>query len=258
MDYGLNISTSGVLTSLYRMDVLSNNLANLSTVGYKPDLPITKQRATARDEDGVVLPSDTMLERLGGGAHQGRTRTQFSQGALLSTGSELDCALQGPGFFVLRESDSQNGETLRLTRNGRFSVDGQNRLVSAETGLPVMSATGDPIKVSPRAPVSINGDGTVRQNGASVGKIMVFDVPSTDQLAKVGHSMFSAPAEALDSKMPVRAIVRQGQLEQSTVDPLQASMQIANAAKQIETNLSVMGYSDRMMERAINSLGRPT
>lgn len=257
MDYGLNISTSGVLTSLYRMDVLSNNLANMSTTGFKPDLPVTKQRATVRDEDGVTMPSNELLERLGGGVHQGRTRTQFSQGALLATGGELDCALQGPGFFMVRESSDTGGDSLRLTRNGRFTVDGQNRLVSADTGLPVMSVTNDVIRVSPRVPVTINGDGAVQQNGSTVAKLKVFDVPSTDRLTKVGHSMFAAPAEALDSKMPVRAVVKQGNLEQSTVDPLQATMEIANAARAVETNLNVMSYSDRMMDRAINSLGRP-
>lgn len=258
MDYGTNISTSGVLTSLYRMDVLSNNLANMSTAGFKPDLPIAKQRAIARDESGADMPSNELLERLGGGVHQGRTRTEFSQGALLSTGTDLDCALQGPGFFLLRESSDAGGDEVRLTRNGRFTVNAQKQLVSAENGLPVLSVTNDPIRVAPRVPVTIDGDGSVKQNGAVVGKIKVFDVPSTDQLRKVGHSMFAAPAEALDSQMPVRAIVRQGHLEQSTVDPLQATMAISNAAKAVESNLTVMSYSDRMMERAINSLGRPS
>ena len=76
-------------------------------------------------------------------------------------------------------------------------------------------------------------------------------------LAMLPLLAFAAPAEALDSKMPVRAVVKQGSLEQSTVDPLQATMEIANAARAVETNLNVMSYSDRMMDRAINSLGRP-
>lgn len=258
MDYGLNISTSGVLTSLYRMDVLSNNLANVTTAGFKADLPIAKQRQVMRTEDGIDMPSDELLERLGGGVHQGRNRIQFTQGTLVESGGELDCALQGDGFFVLRESSGQGGDRVRLTRNGRFAVDGKNRLVSADTGMPVMSANNDVLTINPKAPVTITADGEIKQGASTVGKLKVMAVPNTDALSKVGHSMFSAPASALQSKMESTARVRQHTLEQSTVDPLQATMQITNAAKAVESNLAVMSYTDRMMDRAINALGRPT
>lgn len=253
----MNISSMGVLTSLYRMDVLSNNLANVTTAGYKPDLPIAKQRDPMRREDGVQMPSNDLLERLGGGVHQGRTRVQFSQGILVETGGELDCGLQGDGFFVVRETSGSGGDRLRLTRNGRFAVDGKDRLVSAETGMPVMSATGDVITVSPKAPITIATDGSVTQRGSAVGKIKIMAVENKDALTKVGHSMFSAPAEVMQSKAESAAVIRQGSLEQSTVDPLQATMQIANAGKAVESNLAVMSYTDRMMDRAINALGRP-
>ena len=258
MDLGVNLSTSGALTAMYRMDVLSNNLANVSTAGFKTDLPISKQRDIARTEDGLDMPSNELLERLGGGVHQGRTRVQFTQGAILASGSDLDCALQGPGFFVVRESANGSDDTYRLTRNGRFAVDAKNRLVMADTGLPVMSASNDVITVSPRKPVTISTDGKITQGGAEVAALKVVNVPNTDTLTKAGASMFKATAEALDSSMKSTALVRQGQLEQSTVDPLQMTMQISNAARAVESNLNVMTYSDRMMERAINTLGRPS
>lgn len=257
MDLGVNLSTSGALTAMYRMDVLSNNLANVSTVGFKPDLPISKQRDVARKEDGLDLPSNELLERLGGGVHQGRTRIQFTQGAVLASGSDLDCALQGTGFFVVRESSSGSGENLRLTRNGRFAIDAKNHLVMADSGLPVMSASNDAITLNPRKPVTISTDGKVTQDNAEVGVLKVIDVPNPDTLTKAGNSMFIASAEALQSNVKSKALVRQRQLEQSTVDPLQATMQISNAARAVESNLNVMTYSDRMMERAINTLGRP-
>lgn len=257
MDLGVTLSTSGTLTAMYRMDVLANNLANVSTAGFKPDLPIAKQRDVVRREDGIEMPSNELLERLGGGVHQGRTRVQFSQGALVA-GGELDCALQGQGFFVVRESGSGAGDQLRLTRNGRFAVDARQRLVMADSGLPVMSASNDTITIDPRKPVTISSDGKITQGNAEVGVLKVVDVPNTDMLTKASGSLYKAPAEALQSKMKAMALVRQGQVEQSTVDPLQATMQISNAARAVESNLNVMTYSDRMMERAINTLGRPS
>lgn len=120
-----------------------------------------------------------------------------------------------------------------------------------------MSASNDVITIDPRKPVTINTDGKIIQGNSEVGFLKVVDVPNPDVLTKSGN-MFKAPAEALQSKTKANALVRQGQVEQSTVDPLQATMQISNAARAVESNLNVMTYSDRMMERAINTLGRPS
>ena len=66
MQYGLQISTSGILTGMYRTNVLANNLANINTTGFKPDSAFTRQRAVVREEDGVYsLPSNRLLEKLG-------------------------------------------------------------------------------------------------------------------------------------------------------------------------------------------------
>ena len=65
MNYGFQISSSGLLTALYRQDVYANNMANMDTVGFKPDIPALMQRDAARTEDHLPFaPSDAMLERL--------------------------------------------------------------------------------------------------------------------------------------------------------------------------------------------------
>lgn len=69
MYYGIQLAASGALTSLYRTDVLANNLANINTAGFKPDMVYTRQRDTARVEDDLpFLPTDDLLERLGAGS----------------------------------------------------------------------------------------------------------------------------------------------------------------------------------------------
>ncbi len=256
MDYGLSISASGALTAMYRMDVLANNLANMSTAGFKPDVPVQKQRLVASEQDGGRVPSNTLLERLGGGVHQGITRVSFEQGALTDSTGTLDLGIQGEGFFVLRERSEGSADGLRLTRNGRFTLDSQSRIVHADSGMPVLSSVNDAITVNPTVPVRVNGDGSVWQNGTRIAKIRLAKVPDTSRLTKVGQSMFTAPAETLSSKLDATGIVRQGALEQSTVDPLSATMQITSAAREFESNITMMQQGNRMLDRAINGLGR--
>ncbi len=256
MDYGLSISASGALTAMYRMDVLANNLANMSTAGFKADTPILKQRLPAVQEDELRLPSSTMLERLGGGVQQGITRTNFEQGALAESTGNLDLGIQGEGFFVVRERSEGSSDALRLTRNGRFTLDSKSRIVQADTGMPVLSDVNDAITVNPGLPVKINGDGSVMQNGTEIAKIRLMMVADTSRLSKAGHGMFFASPEALASKIDATGIIRQGVLEQSTVDPLTATMQITSAAREFESNISMMQQGNKMLDRAINGLGR--
>lgn len=109
MNYGLQISASGVLTSMYRQDVLANNLANMSTVGYKPDVPTTMLRDPARIEDDLgFMPSNDLIERLGAGVLSAPNRVSFAQGALETTNRPMDLAIEGDGFFVVR-NDSGGG-----------------------------------------------------------------------------------------------------------------------------------------------------
>lgn len=255
MDYGLSISASGALTAMYRMDVLANNLANMSTAGFKPDVPVAKQRAVAPME-GEQTPSNQLLERLGGGVHQGVTRVSFEQGALNDSTGNLDLGIQGEGFFVLRERSEGNADGLRLTRNGRFTLDSQSRIVHVDSGMPVLSNVNDVITVNPSLPVRINGDGSVSQNGTEISRIKLAKVADTSRLAKAGQSMFVAPVEVLSSKLEASGIIRQGALEQSTVDPLSATMQITAAARAFESNITMMQMGNKMLDRAVNGLGR--
>lgn len=257
MNYAMEISASGVLTSLYRMDVLSNNLANVSTVGFKPDMPFTIQRDAARIEDHLTtLPSNKMLERLGAGVMLAPNQTNFEQGPLEKTGAPLDLAIEGDGFFVMQDQRGQSGERLRLSRDGRFTRNGDGTLVSANTGQPVLDIGNRPISVSGQSPVSVGPDGSIRQNGAVIAQLQVVSVPDRSRLSKVGNGMFRAPAETMNSLKPAGGLVRQGVLEGSAVDPIKALMGITDAGKAAEASLAMLSGADRLMERAINGLGR--
>ncbi len=261
MNYGLMVSASGVLTSLYRQDVAANNLANVDTVGFKPDAVATRQRDSARVEDGLLsMPSNRLLERLGGGVLMAPNQTRFTQGAIEKTGNELDLAINGDGFFVVSGGGAggPDGGRLRLTRDGRMTIDARGRLVLAGEGLPVLDTSDRPITVNPGAALKINGDGTVMQNGAAIAKIQVTDIPDRRALRKVGAGLFAASEGAIAARAPATGTIAPGAIERSGVDPIRAMMDVSNATQDVTANARMVQLHDDLMNRAINTLGRVT
>ena len=92
MNYGLYLSASGVLTNTYRQDVFANNLANVETNGFKPDVPMLRQRDAESVEDQLGFDvSNEIMDKLGGGALAAKQRINFAPGSLKATGNRIGC-----------------------------------------------------------------------------------------------------------------------------------------------------------------------
>ncbi len=257
MSYGLQISAAGVMTSMYRMDVHSNNLANMGTVGFKADVPVAMSRRAAREEDGLMhLPGNEMLERLGAGTLLFPNRIEFSQGALRTTGNPLDVAIEGDGFFLVRKLANENEDSLRLTRDGRFTMAADGTLQTAAEGLPVLDAQNRPIVLASDAQVSISADGTLMQDGQPVARLAVVTVSDAGNLRKEGNGLFAADSQTLKTLRAAPGRVVQGHTEDSSVDPVEALMRVISSGRDMDANIAMAAQHDRMMERAIASLGR--
>ncbi|MBL8760210.1 MAG: flagellar hook-basal body protein [Phycisphaerae bacterium] len=256
MNYGMEISASGALSALYRQDVLANNLANAQTVGFKPDVPTSRFRAAAREEDGLYsLASNAMLEKLGAGNMAAPNRISFSQGALDRTDEPLDLAIQGDGFFVVRDSNDA-ANPIRVTRDGRLARSAGGQLVMAVSGLPVLDPAGNSINLRGTGEIKIDGAGVVTQGGQEAGRIHLLHIPDPWRMGKQGNSLFIPPTNAVLSRTPGTGTIRQGHVEQSSVDSVKALMDVAGAGREVEANIAMIRSQDRMMDRAINALGR--
>lgn len=257
MYYGIQLAASGALTSLYRTDVLANNLANINTAGFKPDMVYTRQRDTARVEDDLpFLPTDDLLERLGAGAHMAPNAVNHRQGDLIHTGNTLDLAIEGEGFFVLRALTDGDDTAQHFTRDGRFTLDSSSRLVSVTTGLPVMSDANRPIVIRGEGGVSIDADGLIRQDGDPIARIQVRDVPDRGMLTRVGDGQFALNQQAFSRSFPATGAVRQGMIEGSGVNAVNTMIEVQNSARATGTNIAMIAYQDRMIEQAINTFAR--
>lgn len=257
MYYGIDIASSGVLTSLARLDAMANNLANIDTVGYKPVEAATMQRDPARREDNLqFLPSNDLLERLGGGLLLAPSRVSFRQGPIDTTGNELDLAIEGEGFLVARTASDGSADAIALTRDGRLTLDDRGRLVLASSGNPILDTAGRPIRLAENTPVEIDNRGLVRQDGNVVAQLQFVDTPDRSALKPIGDTLFAIESSAARNLRPASGRITQRAVEGSAVDQIRALLAVQSASSAVGANISTISYQDRMVERAINTFAR--
>lgn len=255
MNYGLYQSAGGVLSNLHEFQVISNNLANTQTTGFKADLALAQQRLPERIESGAAVDPQLLLERLGGGQLASPTIIEFIQGSLKETGSSTDVAINGKGFFVVGPERGATEESISLTRDGRFSLNAENHLVMSSTGLHLLDGRNQPIELE-SGPFEINENGVILQNGEEIATLAMRQVEHPDALKKLGDGLLRA---TLDSGVPVAdstSTVRQGYLEESTVNPIIAMKDLLELSRALEANVRMMQYQDLIMGQAAGTLGK--
>lgn len=240
MDRGLYIAASGMLAEQVRQDLLANDLANVSTPGYKPD-------RASQSSFGDILLANTASGALVGpmslGAQIDAVLTDFTQGPLRDTGEPLDVALAGEGFLAV-----QTPEGTRYSRGGRLIVDGSGLLATSE-GFPLLSTAGTPLAVGKESGISIAPDGSVSVDGRAVGQLALVGLTGA---SKVGDSLFSGTPIALATPVAVR----QGTLEGSGVDAARAMVDMLASLRAFEASQRVIRTIDDTLGRAVNSAGQ--
>lgn len=256
MNYGMYISASGVSAQMARTDVMSNNLANLTTVGFRPDFLAVRARDVARVEDGLgFMDSDAMLERLGAGVMPIPTLMSRSQGPIQETSRELDVALEGEGFFLVRAGTGADGQ--RLTRDGRFTVSSDGELVTS-AGHRVLNDRGQGIRIDATQPVEIRSNGDVVQAGGVVGRLALRTVPDPATLAKQGDGLLGARRGSELQLRPASPTVHQGAVEGSGVNPIRTMMGVTSASGAASRGLRVISMINTNLGLAVGRFGRIT
>jgi flagellar basal body rod protein FlgG len=217
-----------------RQEVASNNLANVSTDGFKG------QKVFARMVEGALPAADAV--------------TDFSQGSLNVTNNPRDVALDGKGFFVVK---TPNGE--RYSRGGSLLVNDSGNLTDS-SGNELLGESG-PIRVT--APgdaqvgtISVSRDGTVSVDTAEVGKLRVETIPDKTTLLAEGSGLFIPPATRARID-PDAQIVRQGSLEQSNVTPISEMVDMISIQRAYSAVQKAVTTLDTVREIATTELARP-
>lgn len=234
-------AASGLRSRMESLDMLANNIANGSTGGYKADREFYSLYM-APEAAGSVPNADTLPVI-------DRPWTDFSQGELRTTGNPLDVALSGNGFFSINAP----GGPL-FTRNGSFHLSPAGLLVTAD-GHSVRGTGGAPITLSASLPVEIFRDGSVLQDGQTVGQLEIVDFSNPAALAKQGHSYFR-PIDASAVPLKAAAEVQQGALESSNVSSAEAAVRLVSVMRQFEMLQKAVAMGADMNRKAVEEVAR--
>ncbi len=241
---GIYTAASGMLVQSVNTDVISNNLANVDTVGYH------RQSAHVRSFPALLLKRElnndsARIGTLGTGAVIDGSRSSFTPGSIHSTGNALDTALIGPGFYSV---DTPEG--VRYTRDGRFTLNSTGWLVThdgnrvrGENG-PILVRDGD---------VTIRTDGTILVNEEIRDRLLMVEFPNRDGLVKQGANLYRATEEA-GLAFRYNSIVHQGSLEMANVNVIREMVNLIEVHRSYEANQKVVQAYDETLGKAVNEI----
>lgn len=251
----LKIAATGMAAQQMRVETISNNLANMSTTGYNArraefsDLHYQQmtRAGTINASDGTVLPTGVQL---GLGVRPAAVSMQLSQGALSATGGDLDLAIDGQGYLEVTLPSGQSA----FTRDGglKRSADG---LIVTSDGFPVVPE----VVIPPDAlSVSINANGEVfayfsdNAGAQLLGQFTLAGFTNPKGLEAIGSNLFteteaSGPALIAEPGIDGLGTLRQGYLEDSSVDPVREITELIEAQRGYELNAKVISAADQML-----------
>ncbi len=246
---GIYTAAAGLATAHLRLGVVSNNVANASTPGYKQDrVPEEVGKALdllkfATDSQGNPIGAITL------GPRSGLSELDLGLGQFQETGEPLDLAIGGPGFFAVRGADGQ----LKYTRDGGFGVDAQG-VLRARDGSEVLNQAGGQI-VLPDGKVEVAADGTIQVDGQTQAQLQVVQFAPDQQLLKQGNSMF-APDGGGQPQPVVDPNLYQGYVEGSNVDMTESMVSVMNLVRAYEANQRMLQMQDETLGRTVNEIGK--
>jgi flagellar basal-body rod protein FlgG len=224
MDVGLYIAASGMQAEQVRQDQLANDLSNASTPGYKTDS--SEQRSF-----GALLLANTAtgqpIGAINTGVGLGTPIVDMSPQPLQQTGQPLDFGIAGNGFFAVRTPQG-----VQYTRSGQFQANAQGLLVD-DLGNQVLSQNGAPIAVSAAGTVTPSSIGVFNVTGAT----------------KAGNNLYTGAAAG-----PGSGSVRQGELEQSAVDPVKTMVNMITSLRTYQSGENAIQSIDGTMQESAQSV----
>ena len=212
MDSGFYAACTGLLAQTDALELTANNMANLSTTGYKGQLEFYRslEASVANHRLSALNQAVNNYGILGGSS------VDLKTGEFQKTGNDLDLAMEGSGFFVVNTPAG-----IRYTRNGNFHTDAAGRLLTA-TGDKVMGDQG-PIEL-PGGNITISSDGTISQGGAVVASMKLVTFKPGTALTAGGNSYYQAPTGSEQPADDPR--LSQGTLESSNLNPVAGAVSL--------------------------------
>ncbi len=239
MDNASYVTVSRQAGLLDQLDVIATNISNAETTGYRREVTVFSEFVEETGGETGSISMATVRARF----------ADVTQGVIEATGSALDVAIEGDGFFVV---ETPEGE--RLTRAGSFTTDVDGALVTLN-GSFVLDEGGAQIFIPPNAGgVLVAPDGTISADGEQIGQIALVTVEDPAQLRHSGGVLLISDQPLLPAE---GARVVQGFLESSNVDPLLEITHLIEVQRAYELGQSLIEDTAALAERTIRALGQP-
>lgn len=241
---GLYAAATAMVMNQVKQDAIANNLANLSTVGYKGDIALFENMLQLNVRRVNDLPAS--IGQLGTGVVTKAVVTNYEEGLMRETGNPLDLAIVGDGFFAINTPDG-----IRYTRAGNFMLNDANEVVTNEGHL-VLGKNGPIVLNNPN--VHINEQGEVFENGQLVNAVEMVDFEKPYPLRKIGHSMFAALHDA--PLLPSGGRLKQGMLEMPNVNVAEEMVRMITVMRSYEAAQKALATQDELSGKAVLEVGR--
>jgi flagellar basal-body rod protein FlgF len=258
MTGSIYMAAGGALTYQKRLEIISNNLANINTIGFKKTTDSFQAfdlSALPEENNATTSPSDQ--SQASAFWNHLITQTDFSNGALKESGNNFDLAITGNGFFCV-----QTPEGIRYTRRGDFGINPEGLLVTQQ-GWPVLGEGGD-IMVDSQADVndphghkfSVDTDGNVSVDGQQVAKLRIVDFAEPGRLEKTDATFFKPQASDVVETSAEGFQISQGYVELSNVAAVEMMTELIEVLRGYESYQKVIRSVDDINSKVIDEVGK--
>ena len=280
---GLYTAYTAMVNEQHRMDVMTNNLANATTIGYKKEgstsqafdsmlaykikdlseaanLPrlISTSKSVDEYESNNEANPDYMQNRvrrvgMNMGVKIGENYVDFSEGPIKETGNTFDLAISDRGFFAVEYTNKAGETSVKYTRDGNFTMDRQGYLVTQDGDF-VLDERGRHIRMNTALPVSIDRSGNITQDGNFVTTIGLTDFEDYNYLEHFGENFFE-PVEGA-TEIETESQIHSGYLEMSNMSTVTEMVNMIAIQRHYDSNQKVITTYDETLDIAVNQLGK--
>ena len=244
---GIYTSGLGMTRETKRLDIISNNLANASTTGFKTEGTV---QGTFKKKLDDVIVSGSRIDIANYTPDIVRSYTNYTQGSLSNTGNSTDLAITNDdhAFFSVENGDGQE----LYTRDGNFTIDKDRYLVTTE-GYRVLGKDGYINLKDDNFAIEVDGS-IINDSGDILGKLKItaFDNPET--LSKIGNNLLSSDTDSVERNF--EGGIQQGYLEMSNVNTVNEMVNMITVSRAYEANQKVLQTQDEMLGKAVSDVGR--
>jgi flagellar basal-body rod protein FlgF len=254
---GLYTAVSGLITQEAKQQVITGNIANANTNGFKADnLSIKKFNDVLIQNYDNIVNGKNVRNVIGGlslGSEIDETNTDFTQGMLQQTDNPTDFAIDGRGFFSVLRQDNNGNDRVYYTRDGKFHVNARGYLVTDNgdyvLGINKINGKSEPIKAD-NAKITSDSSNNIYLDGKTTYQFNVVDFNDYTKLKKFGDNLYSGQPNGNTD-----IVVKQNMVEKSNVNVINEMVNMMTVMRSFESNQKVIQAMDETLGKTVNEVG---